>query len=527
MHEHAIERTEITSYDTVNYPSHAYQKTRPDYLAAVAKIFGISAVNVNKARVLELGCASGGNLIPMAAAFPESKCVGIDLSQSQVQDGNQQISMLKLKNIDLKHMSIMDITPDFGTFDYIIAHGVYSWVPEEVQDKIFSICQNNLSKNGIAYISYNTLPGWNMVQTVRDMMLLQSRRFSDPNAQITEARQMLNFVIENCSGNDTPYQKMLKNEAELLKNVDNHYLFHDHLEHHNSPCYFETFAQKAMEHQLHYIGDISLPSMFLGNHSQKAQEALSKLNNIIEQEQYLDFLSNRRFRSTLLCHNTLSVKRNVSPESFEGLAFTSLVKPENKKAISLKEDQAVVFTHLSNGGSFTSNHRYMTAILLVMSEQPSRFLDVDTISKTVCERLDEEVKHEDISTLFYANAPKFIFSNILDVSIQSSRACYELSDMPQAWFYARHLATTQDKVTTLNQSAVKLSEDMRFLMKYVDGEHTLDDMAEKMLVHFLSGELKMSEGDNAITDENTLRGKMNAVVQQRLHFFCQNALLVS
>jgi cyclopropane fatty-acyl-phospholipid synthase-like methyltransferase len=162
--------SENNAYDAVAYISKPFPQTHPDNLATLATLFGLQPPPLDNCRVLELGCASGGNLIPMAVSLPGSTCVGIDLSANQIADGQKTLAALGLKNVQLKHLSILDIDESFGEFDYIICHGVYSWVPEDVQDKILSICAANLARDGVAYVSYNTFPGWHMRGMIRDMM---------------------------------------------------------------------------------------------------------------------------------------------------------------------------------------------------------------------------------------------------------------------------------------------------------------------------------------------------------------------
>ena len=84
---------------------------------------------IRRCRVLELGCASGGNLIPMAMDFPDSEFLGIDLSARQIEAGKVHLANLKPRNIELRAASIMDVDAGYGQFDYIICHGVFSWVP--------------------------------------------------------------------------------------------------------------------------------------------------------------------------------------------------------------------------------------------------------------------------------------------------------------------------------------------------------------------------------------------------------------
>ena len=129
-----------SSYDEVPYPSRPYPQAHPDRLATVATLLGLTPAPADRCRVLELGCGSGGNLIPLALTLPGSTFVGIDLSGEQVAKGCEVIRALGLRNIQLRHLSILDVDDRFGTFDYVICHGVYSWVPAEVQAKILDVC---------------------------------------------------------------------------------------------------------------------------------------------------------------------------------------------------------------------------------------------------------------------------------------------------------------------------------------------------------------------------------------------------
>src|SRR5690348_8888319 len=159
----------LASYDAVPSGGGAIGGTRPDYLAATAKLRGVDAPDVRRCRVLDLGCATGGNLLAMALAFPESSFVGVDLSPRQIAAARSAAREIGVDNVRFESMSITDIDETFGTFDYIVSHGVYSWVPLEVQQKLLEVCSRNLAPDGIAYVSYNTYPGWHLRGLVRDM----------------------------------------------------------------------------------------------------------------------------------------------------------------------------------------------------------------------------------------------------------------------------------------------------------------------------------------------------------------------
>ena len=195
-----------TSYDEVPYISVPFPQTHPDRLATTARIFGLTQPRRDRCRVLELGCASAGNLIPMAFNLPGSEFVGIDLSRHQVDDANAVIRRLGLTNIRVEHASIMDVDASWGDFDYILCHGVFSWVERDVQDRIFEIARDRMSPTGIAYISYNTYPGWHMRESVRHMMRYHAGQFEAASEQVEQARALLAFLA-SATGKEGPVRR--------------------------------------------------------------------------------------------------------------------------------------------------------------------------------------------------------------------------------------------------------------------------------------------------------------------------------
>jgi len=158
------------SYDAFPYRSVPFAQSHPDRLATLATLFGVVPAPLERCRVLEIGCASGGNLIPIAATLPGSRCVGVDFSAVQIAQGREDVAALGLRNIDLVCADLLDFDGAGEQFDYIIAHGVLSWVPRKVQDRLFEVCARMLAPQGVAYVSYNALPGWQTRGAIRDAM---------------------------------------------------------------------------------------------------------------------------------------------------------------------------------------------------------------------------------------------------------------------------------------------------------------------------------------------------------------------
>ncbi len=288
------------SYDATPYESFPFPQTAPEHLQSVARLFGLDTPPLTKARVLELGCAAGGNLIPLARRQPKAQLLGVDLSSVQVENGRAVIRDSQLRSVELRVGSIADIDASWGQFDYIICHGVYSWVPPEIQHAILKVCAQRLSENGIAYVSYNTYPGWKFREVLRDAMMLRGTGRETPAEQLSYARGMLEFLQQKAAPGTALKAALDENMPHIERSAAN-YLVHDFLETCNAPCYFKDFLQAANLQGLTYLAEAEVPPMFASNHPQEVAEPLKReLKLQVEFEQYLDFVVNRSFRQTLL-----------------------------------------------------------------------------------------------------------------------------------------------------------------------------------------------------------------------------------
>jgi tRNA1(Val) A37 N6-methylase TrmN6 len=288
----------------------------------------MAPADIRGCRVLELGCADGSNLVPMACALPGSRFLGIDLSRRQVTAGQEVVAALGLANIELRHLDIRDVDESFGTFDYVIVHGIYSWVPKEVQEQILSICSERLSENGVAYMSYNTNPGWRMRGLLRDMMLYHSRKFDDPRQQVEQARALIQWLGGAVRAEGSPYGLLLRSELEQMQKWHNSYFRHDSLGEINEPVYFHQFIEQAEPHGLQYLAEAEFPSMLASNFAGPVDQTLNRLGrDIIELEQYMDFVRNRLFRQTLLCRRGLRLNRSLGPWSLHNLHVAACLQP--------------------------------------------------------------------------------------------------------------------------------------------------------------------------------------------------------
>lgn len=318
----------MDSYDEIPYDSSPITATDPDRLAVMGRLFGLASADPEQCRVLELGCASGGNLIPLAWRYPGSRFLGVELSQRQAAEGQGLIGRLGLSNADIRQGDILDLGPELGQFDYLIVHGVYSWVPERVREKILALCGTLLAPSGIAYVSFNTLPGWRMRGMLRDMLLYHTRSASSPAERLSQAQGFLDLLLAALARLDAASARYLKEEIPHIRRSHPSYLYHEYLAEVNEPCLFTDFLARAERHGLRYVCDADLNTLFPSTLGAEVESALAGIEDGIEQEQYLDFVRNRNFRQTLLCRAEEEPSRELNLERFEDLAFfADLVVP--------------------------------------------------------------------------------------------------------------------------------------------------------------------------------------------------------
>ena len=315
-------------YDEVPYGEASYPQSHPDRAAAIATLLGLNPTPVEHCRVLELGSAGGANLLPMAYQLPESHFIGVDYSPRQVAFGQDMIRNIGLTNIELHAMDIRDIDEAFGQFEYIIAHGLYSWVPSDVQAQILKICKQNLAPNGIAYVSYNTYPGWHLFDIVRNAMRFRTRNIEEPEARAKAGIEFINFLADSpITSSETPwsvlmhvYHTLMEVEADYLERKPPAVMLHDELEDVNAPCYFYEFMERAQPLGLQYLAEAHFPYVMPSNLPGSVSQKIGKMaGSLIEIEQYMDFFRNRTFRQTLLCHEDVAIDRRLKPERLHNL----------------------------------------------------------------------------------------------------------------------------------------------------------------------------------------------------------------
>jgi SAM-dependent methyltransferase len=321
----------------------------------------------DRCHVLELGCAGGANLIALAQSLPGSRFVGVDLSPRQVEAGRQKVRALGLTNVELHAMSLADIGEAFGRFDYILCHGVYSWVPAEIRDRILAISSANLMPQGIAYVSYNCYPGWHARGAAREMMCYRTGRFKDPRDRVREAREFLRFLASSVREPHVGLGRSLAEEADLLDGLPDEYVLHEHLEDVNQPVYFHQFVDHAVAHGLQYLWESHVGELGADLPPEVMCTVRGLSTCLIEQQQYVDFLTARQFRSSLLCHEGITLDRAIRLQRMTGFEVVGIARPCSASP-DIGSTASEVF-QTSEGASMATNNPVFKAALTCLAER--------------------------------------------------------------------------------------------------------------------------------------------------------------
>lgn len=376
------------SYDAVLYPSGVYPQTHPSRLAATAILLGMNPPPVSNCRVLELGCGDGLNLIALAFELPRSQFVGIDLAALPLERGRELAREVGIGNLDLRQLDVAQASDVLGRFDYIIAHGLYSWVPAEVRERLLALCGTLLAEEGVAYVSYNAYPGNHTRDLVRRMMRYHVHAVTDPAERVNQARALLSFLVEcNPVSASDAYRQVLKAELDRVAKYRDAAFYHDDLSSINQAFYFHEFVAEAARHGLQYLAEAQTLELPDRSFPPGVQEKLAGLKraNLIAWEQYTDFVRGRSFRQTLLCRQEVSLDRDMKPGRLRELFVASPARAASPNP-DLSTGTMVDFSG-PNAVVLAADHPLTKAALLTLGRTWPRYFSFRELLDEVCAQL--------------------------------------------------------------------------------------------------------------------------------------------
>jgi methyltransferase-like protein len=461
-------------YDSLAYPGFSYPDTHPNRLAAMAILHGLSPAPVEHCRVLEVGCNEGANLIPMAYAVPNSEFVGFDLARLPIERGQERIRELGLKNIRIFQSNLLDAGTELGSFDYILAHGFYAWVPEPVRDRLLALCGELLTANGVAFVSYNALPGGNFRSMIREMMQFSAEGIDDPERRVSEGLGFLRFVVEARTEGDA-FRLLLEEQLKRMEKHSPGNTFHDELSVAYHPVQFSEFAEHGRKHGLQYLCEAVIPPPTDPCYRSDLRPALEGLagDDFLRQEQMLDFARMRMFRETLLCRAECAVRRDFPEACLRRLLIASPAR-----SMPGETSGAKVFT-LPSGVKMESNYASVIALLEALEAVWPSAVRLDEMEPRLAETgfsLDDE----GASLLMRLAAAKMI-----EFHAWSAPVAGKISAWPKASACSRQEARTQAQVTTLLHGTLGLDDPViRSFLRLLDGTRDRKALLQAMKVEF-------------------------------------------
>lgn len=497
-------RSAHADYRSFLYNNFPYEETHPDRLATLAHLHGLRTPPPERCRVLELGCGLGGNITGLAVALPGSEFVGVDLSPEQIAAGKADARAIGLRNLTLKALDIKKVGPELGRFDYILCHGIYSWVPAEVRAAIRRVCRENLSDNGVAYVSFNTYPGWHMRGMVRDMLRREAGDQKDAQERVRRARALLELLSTVPPGG-APSQEFVRAEVSLLQSLGDEYLFYEHLVDINEPQYFKDFVIDIVQDGLCYLTDAYFPAVYQGRFGPDTASAIDeRSDDFIEREQLGDYIDTRFFRRALLCHAGAPIDRALTYERVLDLHVATDLAPTNDE-MDLFSEELGEFHNASGRGVSATLPLLKAALLVLRDEAPGR-VHVQALVRRARERLGlpGDGPPEDLGALA---------ANILDLYALGYADLYTLpatfvtraGERPRTTALVRHQAVEGRRgCTNLLQESVAVDNLDRSLLRRFDGAHDRAALIDGVLEDMAAERLRLTIEDQPVTDREVI-----------------------
>lgn len=446
----------MNAYDELPYADYCHERSHPERLAAIAVLCGRSPPPPSRCRVLELGSARGANLIPMAMDLPASEFVGVDLSAAQVDEASRRAEALGLRNLRFVARSITEVGDELGDFDYVVCHGVYSWVPAEVRDAVLRVCRERLRPEGVAYVSYNALPGWNALRTIREFLVEHAREGAAAQ-RVLRARRALSVWRASLQADGSPWAGWMRDELAGIAEAEDAYLFHEYLEEVNDAFTLRAFHAAAEAHGLAHLGDADL----------RAGRALMApgAGDALSLAQSVDYTRNRRFRAALLQHAALGPGR-AEPAGVARLSLSTRAEPLSPEALAAAGGARFVW----EGGEVVVTDPWTRQAMQCLAEADRRPVAFAELAGAVGARRGvPRTKALREAAARASGVLDLLFDDAVLPHLGPARYAGGPGLRPEASPLARAQAVGDDVVTTLRHTRVELPADPHAVLRLLDG----------------------------------------------------------
>ncbi len=460
------------AYDRAPYTDHAYAETHPDRLAVIAALSGWKSPPVETARILEIGCGRGGNLLPMAAHLPRATLTGVDASTRQIDEARAIAHATSLANVTFHATRFEDASMPDASFDFVICHGVYSWVSVATRRALLEAVARWLSPAGIAYVSLNTLPGWYERLAARDWIRFAAREGGEA------ARSALTWLYDCVSPERSGYRRHLGEVSARLRETGDAYLLHEYLASEHRPESVSTFLADAMGGGLSYLGDAVPATVAVELLPERVQQRILGAS-VDEAQTIIDFVRGTAFRRALLVRADAAREASwtwaptLDPRPIEGMWWASRLRNEADDLYRGPEGVVMV-----------QNETLRRALSELSSAAPGSLRHAELAARS---RVSPEVARDFLRDL----ADLWLSTGGLDLSTREVQLAVreDLDGRPTACRLARWHATNGGPITNLLHQEVRLEDAaVRFVLERIDGTRTGRDLVKEVLASTFAAE---------------------------------------
>jgi SAM-dependent methyltransferase len=283
--------------EDIEYPEKYFQELSPVWLNYVASLHGYPPVPLERRfEYLELGCGPATSSLIHAAAFPDASFWACDFNRDFIAAAIRRAESLDVDNVQLiaKSFEALDLD-DLPLFDFIVLHGVYSWVSADVRDVLLRIIRRSLRPDGIVYVSYNCQPGWAPEEPLRRLMLELADIRADSRSRVEHAQRTLGKLRGT-----TRYESAnpsVGSAIDAYLKSDPAYLAHEFFNESWHPSYSIDVEDEMASIGLAFVGSATLTDNFVELQlSSEAAVAIEKLETARQRKLATDFAVNRQFR---------------------------------------------------------------------------------------------------------------------------------------------------------------------------------------------------------------------------------------
>lgn len=490
----------MNPYDEVPYEGHAVPLAHPERMAVAAMRSGLAPREPARASVLELGCAEGGNILPIAYHLTEAQFLGVDGSAVHIEAATAARDRLGLDNLTLRHADFLALADeDLGEHDYIIVHGVLSWVDEGVRGALLELVRRHLAPQGVAYISYNCAAGWALKNELRALLLRHTAPLVPAAAKVSAARALLAQLAASPLREASLHAAALAERAEAVLSQRDAYLLHEYLAPVNYAFRQPELRALMADHGLAFVRELASATSRADLEDNLQLALFEKQDDPAEVAELADVMLGRAFRASLFCR--ADAERRPIEEAERALAaqavFRGALHPEGKRP-SLDAGVTESFV-AGSGAKIAIRSPLLKAAVLELARAWPRGLALAPLLERAAlllelRRVANVDAHSDESRDGLADdLLELVRLEQLELRLSEPSFAVEAAPMPRVEALTRYEAERSSALTTPHHIVLGLDPFARILVRYLDGSRARSELVRRMTEHADRGEVTLSD----------------------------------